>query len=185
MRFGYLKWMGRVWTESAAVTGDTSTQSGLESSLWQQLSCLSSPQRWGQRGCGGDREGDRMLNGIPLQPAMRRRPRALPPRLRQCQRVQRRYDPVPAKASSGTLPRVNRPGAIAVSVLLLGGSLLHAPKFTVPQHCVQDHQQFAHAGHQRHFFWFPALDQAVVEGLDDRVVARGHKGRHVKRRSDP
>ena len=39
---------------------------------WQQLSCLSSPQRWGQRGCGGDRGGDRMLNGIPRQPAMRR-----------------------------------------------------------------------------------------------------------------
>ena len=35
MRFGYLKWMGRFWTESAAATGNSSIQNGLESSLWQ------------------------------------------------------------------------------------------------------------------------------------------------------
>ena len=54
---------------------DTSAGSGRDNTIryrWQQLSCLSSPQRWGQRGCGGDRGGDRMLNGIPRQPAMRR-----------------------------------------------------------------------------------------------------------------
>ncbi len=31
MRFGYLKWMGGAWTESAAATGDSSIQNGLES----------------------------------------------------------------------------------------------------------------------------------------------------------
>ena len=37
MRFGYLKRMDGCWTEPEAVTGNTSTQSGLESSLWQVI----------------------------------------------------------------------------------------------------------------------------------------------------
>ena len=51
------------------------------------------------------------------------------------------------------------------------------------EHRIQDRQQFAHAGHQRHFLAFPRRTQALIERVNDGIVAGGHDGRHVEGRA--
>lgn len=52
------------------------------------------------------------------------------------------------------------------------------------EHCVQDGQQFAHAGGESNFLGLTYGEEAVVEGMQHRIVANGDERRHVKRRAD-
>ena len=47
-------------------------------------------------------------------------------------------------------------------------------------HCVEDGQELAHASREGHLLRFAGRDQAVVEGLDHRVVASGDESGHVQ-----
>src|SRR5215207_6089688 len=59
------------------------------------------------------------------------------------------------------------------------------PGGAVPEHSVEDDEQLAHAGHQRHLLGFTGAYQPLVERLYSRVAARGHQGTHVQRRPHP
>ncbi len=47
------------------------------------------------------------------------------------------------------------------------------------QHCIQNREQFSHAGRECHFGGFACVTKATVEGLDDRIVPGGHERTHV------
>jgi len=47
------------------------------------------------------------------------------------------------------------------------------------QHRVENRQELMHTGRQGDFFDLPRSEEAVIKGVDPRVVARGHKGAHV------
>ena len=51
------------------------------------------------------------------------------------------------------------------------------------EHRVENRQQFAHTGDQRHLAFFAARTQGLVRVPDDRVTAGGRQGRHVQRRA--
>jgi hypothetical protein len=55
------------------------------------------------------------------------------------------------------------------------------PSLIVFHHGVEDAQQLAHAGHQRHFFEFSCRKQTLVKRFDNRVVASRYQGGHVQR----
>src|SRR5215207_5392546 len=59
------------------------------------------------------------------------------------------------------------------------------PGGAVPEHSVEDDEQLAHAGHQRHLLGFTGAYQPLVERLYSRVAAGGHQGTHVQRRPHP
>src|SRR5215208_154490 len=59
------------------------------------------------------------------------------------------------------------------------------PGGAVPEHSVEDDEQLAHAGHQRHLLGFTGAYQPLVERLYSRVAARGHQGTHVQCRPHP
>ncbi len=54
------------------------------------------------------------------------------------------------------------------------------PWTAVPEDGVEGREQFAHASDERHFGWLSGRPQALVEGGDDGVVARGDESRHVE-----
>ena len=55
------------------------------------------------------------------------------------------------------------------------------PWGSVPEHGIEDDQELAHGGSQRELLGFPTGEQALIEGADHRVVARGDQRRHVER----
>lgn len=59
---------------------------------------------------------------------------------------------------------------------------LLTPRCSMFEHRVQDDQQFADAGRQRHFLGFSRRRQALTERLDARIEARGHDRCHIEGR---
>lgn len=57
------------------------------------------------------------------------------------------------------------------------------PFFVLSEHRVQDGQQFAHTGNQRHFFGVFRCKQTCVKHLHHRDKAGRHQCGHVQRRS--
>ena len=53
------------------------------------------------------------------------------------------------------------------------------PRPVCPHHCVEDRQEFAHAGGQRNCLWLAGRDQAVIEGSNDDVASSGDQRAHV------
>ena len=54
------------------------------------------------------------------------------------------------------------------------------PGSAVPQHGIQDREQFAHAGHQGYLFRLAGCEKPLVAVLDNRVTAGRHQRSHVK-----
>lgn len=59
------------------------------------------------------------------------------------------------------------------------------PFFVLSEHCVQDSQQLAHTGNQRHFFGFSGCKQTHVKRLYHRIKPGCHKSCHVQGCSCP
>ena len=66
-----------------------------------------------------------------------------------------------------------------------GLGVLVLPGRAVLEHGVQDGQQLAHAGGQRHLLRLPGRQETLVEISDDRVVAAGYHRSHVEGCADP
>ncbi len=58
------------------------------------------------------------------------------------------------------------------------------PFFVLSEHRVQDSQQLAHTGDQRHFFGFSRCKQTHVKGFYHRIKASCYKRGHIKCCSD-
>src|SRR5215207_5215551 len=58
------------------------------------------------------------------------------------------------------------------------------PGSTVFEDGVEDREQLAHAGHQRHLLRFAGRQKTLVEFLHYRVAAGGDQGAHIQRPSD-
>ena len=58
------------------------------------------------------------------------------------------------------------------------------PSSAVFEDRVEDDQQLAHAGYQRHLLRFAGHQESLVEFPYDRVASGSHQGTHVQRRSD-
>ena len=58
------------------------------------------------------------------------------------------------------------------------------PRCSRFHHRMQDGEKLAHGGCNGHFLRFPARQQPVIEGIDDRVTPRGGEGGHVQDRAD-
>lgn len=59
------------------------------------------------------------------------------------------------------------------------------PFFVLSEHCVQDSQQLAHTGNQRHFFGFSGCKQTHVKRLYHQIKPGCHKSSHVQGCSCP
>lgn len=57
---------------------------------------------------------------------------------------------------------------------------IRIPGRPVLDHRVQNHEQFAHAGHQSFLFGLSAIQEALVEVSDAPVVTRCREGGHVQ-----
>ena len=64
--------------------------------------------------------------------------------------------------------------------LLIDRHLLGLPRRMMFHHGVQDRQQLAHAGGQGHLCRLPCRPQALVEGLEHRIIPDRHQGTHVQ-----
>src|SRR5690606_32251151 len=59
------------------------------------------------------------------------------------------------------------------------------PWFAVPEHGVEDGDEFAHGSYQRDEFGLAGSDQPIAKFLELRVVSDGAEGGHEEARSHP
>ena len=58
-------------------------------------------------------------------------------------------------------------------------SVLSGPRRRVPDDGVEDCEQLTQAGDDGDLFWSSSRDEALIDGLDQRVVSDGDEGGHV------
>ena len=67
----------------------------------------------------------------------------------------------------------------------LSSGLRDVPFLFVPDHAVEDQEEFSHAGSEGHFLRFTRRAESLIEDTDHRVVPAGHKRGHIQRSPDP
>ncbi len=48
------------------------------------------------------------------------------------------------------------------------------------EHRVENTEQLAHTGHQRHLFGLASFQEPLIEGSDGRIVLGGYQGSHIE-----